>query len=1632
MTKQEIKWFNELHEDRTQVAAVMLRPEFINVFNEAIDKYSESAHFLYELFQNADDAGATKAELILERDKLIFKHNGTTRFTVSDPKISPEEARAKGEYGHINSITSIGFSTKNERTGEGNKIGKFGVGFKAIFQYTDTPLIYDYNIDFRLDKYIIPTLLTDKLYSEKRKTVFVFPFNHPKVSIEKCYNDISSKIRSLEHPTLFLHNLKKITWSINEEKGSLECKVSDRHQIGDILAEKIAITDGDKKSNLWMFSRAINISDDGKNSTHNISVGIFLDKGKLNTKLRPKLYCFFKTNDSLHSCFIAHAPFALANNREQLKKDNKTNFFLIKQLCELMADSLECLRDIGLETGNILLNDNIVDIINIKESNVVCYWKDYLRRDNCLDCSDLIRDTLIDKVQKSRLLYCREGFYIDCEHAIWAPNDLLKLLTTKQLNYLVGYDEYYNDYDEEEDNVGKYWSNYREDDPEFVYHFVLMSKNTKDEEIITDILCDSPHPNYTYEDFGEDITNEFMSCQTVQWLDAFYKLIIKNRLTEIYQLNVSQKSSGVMRNRPIVKLENGTFEAPYKNGRLNIFYKSKGVSYEANYVNESLLSQCPGFTDLLKLLNVSVPDRLDYILSQVLPQYRQSTDRETGKLSEVPHHLQDFEEIFLCWHNSSKANADKLLEQVNKTLGLMSTDGNLYQMRHMIRPDEIVVAYKTAASSSEIKLLDIEYYKPLLEKHTTKTINDFFDSLCFQARPGLKPIYQSIKPEEAKKKVNISAHPGFTYSGNLIYTSIFGLEDYLITGHKKHTYSKELSHYVWELLRNYSNDLFKENAKIRYQPYLDYRYNPKYIVYPNPLIDTLQRYPWIYISKTGKYLKIKDLFLEDFIENGYQYDAKLMEVLQIISSPKAIEREQIQGMSAETQATFALGEVASECFENKDEMIRALELLKAEKAKQAEKEKRRAERQFAESALDGSRKKQRELKSSDFADVRDITPTTPNDRGTRASSRKNLEDTLAGFDEKAQTTRAELEEIEILRDTIDQSEKYSYIWFKSLMELESRSNGAVDINSGKKTIFLQFDEVVTDKKSDNILILKGCGRYIPTSIEDIEGINVTFFFRTGLSQAIEFEAASVKDNSVRLKISNYKLDTLDVIKKNINLISRAEINVDKPIQLIEKWKTAIDSLGFDSTFNLRTGLRKDIKFIFGPPGTGKTTELARQISELISNNDECKILVLAPTNKACDVLTRKLLDKNLDNDSWIWRFVSTMDSELDQEEVVYPRESDIMSQDQVCVISTMARLSFDGFNDWRLSEIEWDYIIIDEASMIPLYQIIYPIFHNTESQIIIAGDPFQIDPIVKIEEWANENIYTLVQLNDFKNPRTVPHQFEVQKLCTQYRSTPNVGQIYSKFAYGGILQHHRTAESRKQIEFGLAFKSLNIISFPTNKSSSLYEPKRLMMSNIHIYSVLFVAEFIDYIIKQIGASGKADRVSIGVISPYGAEVSAIDKLCQQKLKDVNSNIEISCGTAHGFQGDECDIVIVVMNPPASGMKLAKDKVFINKTNILNVAISRARDYVFMLIPDKDYQYFENMSAARRVGRLMFETNDCQAYTCEKLESIILGRERAIESSTFITSHQMTNVYSECDEKYEIRVDENSLDIQMNE
>ena len=286
---------------------------------------------------------------------------------------------------------------------------------------------------------------------------------------------------------------------------------------------------------------------------------------------------------------------------------------------------------------------------------------------------------------------------------------------------------------------------------------------------------------------------------------------------------------------------------------------------------------------------------------------------------------------------------------------------------------------------------------------------------------------------------------------------------------------------------------------------------------------------------------------------------------------------------------------------------------------------------------------------------------------------------------------------------------------------------------------------------------------------------------------------------------------------------------------------------------MKDNLKDNISFVFGPPATGKSTFLSNKIKTLIDNNTKCKILVLCPTNKACDVLTQKIMDIE-EEPTWLGRFVATGSEKVEKEGFVCDRDSNIYLQDKCCLISTIARLPYDGFKlGVGLRDIDWDYIIIDEASMIPLVQIIYAIYKfSPKSKIIVAGDPLQIAPIVREEKWKDGNIYKMVKLNSFDNPTTEPIPFEITNLKKQFRSIPAIGKLFSKYAYNDLLEHNRI--DSEQIPLSLSninIKPINLIAFEVSRKSGVFRPYKLSNSNIHLYSVLFVTELFKFISKTI-------------------------------------------------------------------------------------------------------------------------------------------------------------------------------------
>ena len=168
---KQLELFKKLHDKRkSDYYNVFSEDDYAGVFKNYSDIYPNSAHFIYELIQNADDAEATEIYIVLEKDCLLFKHNGSEHFNVTDIGQKPR--------GHINSIT--GYATGKEDAGL-NKIGKFGIGFKSVYQYTETPIIYDDFFKFKIENRMIPVLVEkDHEFRQKGETLFYLPIlkNH--------------------------------------------------------------------------------------------------------------------------------------------------------------------------------------------------------------------------------------------------------------------------------------------------------------------------------------------------------------------------------------------------------------------------------------------------------------------------------------------------------------------------------------------------------------------------------------------------------------------------------------------------------------------------------------------------------------------------------------------------------------------------------------------------------------------------------------------------------------------------------------------------------------------------------------------------------------------------------------------------------------------------------------------------------------------------------------------------------------------------------------------------------------------------------------------------------------------------------------------------------------------------------------------------------------------------------------------------------------------------------------------------------------------------------------------------------------------------------------------------------------
>ncbi len=628
--EKQKEYFSAITKDREDNAKIIEKSSMRGVKDTVVDKYSDQAHFIYELLQNADDAKAKKARFHLSDEGLTFIHNGTVQFTASNPdSLSEENDRIRKNLGHINAITSIGQSAKDKAT-----IGKFGVGFKAIFQYTNTPHIYDDNFWFKIERLIVPKqLANDHKERKKNQTLFYFPFDKETKSKEEAFDDILHKLKSLIHPVLFLNNLDEIIWETDKERGNYLKKIKEERSDKGILSQLLSLVENKentrKEKKLWLFTRTISTND----STYKYSVGFFLDKQlKLDTTVNYTAFCFFPTKETTNLKFIIQAPFLLTDSREGIKAGVEWNKDLIEKLALLAADCMLVLKSIGTESNNQLIDDNFIYTIPHKEF-------DFTIVDDRNKISFLPFYTAIkSKLQIEKLLPGKNGTFSSKNLSYWASDtELTEMFDDKQIADLM-------------DKKGAKW--------------VFPTIGWKD-------LSNTNKDLVKYIDGGNEITKvpsnliitnidpikilrrinaTFIEQQSMKWLRSFYSYLLDRR-----------GLWDTLRTKPIFINSEGkavaAFDISGKN--LAIFLPSETqTTYQT--INNSFLSDEKSI-QFFSAFGITHPELKDEIYHNILPLYNEDfdyTDIETNKL-----HFETFLKYYQeCQNIHLQEYLDKLIQ----------------------------------------------------------------------------------------------------------------------------------------------------------------------------------------------------------------------------------------------------------------------------------------------------------------------------------------------------------------------------------------------------------------------------------------------------------------------------------------------------------------------------------------------------------------------------------------------------------------------------------------------------------------------------------------------------------------------------------------------------------------------------------------------------------------------------------------------------------------------------------------------------------------------------------------------------------------------------------------------------------
>ncbi len=300
--------------------------------------YSERTHFIFELIQNAEDAGATWLDFGLFADRLEVRHDGRP-FTEAD----------------VRGVCGVAQSGKS---GDLTKIGQFGIGFKSVYAYTRTPAVHSGAEHFRIDHYVRPAAV-DTAGADPADTLFVFPFDHETVTAATAVAEISAALNRTE-PAILLF-LRNITRLRAHGTGVTDVIIEKRAQPRPLAspgpaARQVTLTRGTRRAEHWLvWDRPLDdLGHAGQRVELAFRAGTADGRPRLTAQDGAPLVVFFPTEKETFLGFLIQGPYRTTPARDNVPGDDPENQALVRETAVLLTGVLRDLRASGLLTVEVL------------------------------------------------------------------------------------------------------------------------------------------------------------------------------------------------------------------------------------------------------------------------------------------------------------------------------------------------------------------------------------------------------------------------------------------------------------------------------------------------------------------------------------------------------------------------------------------------------------------------------------------------------------------------------------------------------------------------------------------------------------------------------------------------------------------------------------------------------------------------------------------------------------------------------------------------------------------------------------------------------------------------------------------------------------------------------------------------------------------------------------------------------------------------------------------------------------------------------------------------------------------------------------------------------------------------------